>query len=213
MKIESSNLETIAVRKSQYPTDELDEFLLCGRSNVGKSSFINTVLGRKNYAHTSGKPGKTQTLNFYLLNNRFYLVDVPGYGYAEVSKEKQRKFGLMIEEYIKERKNLKCVFLLVDFRHKAQENDILMYNYLKYYNIPCVVVATKYDKIKASQKDKCEKSLKESLKLVEGDKLVLFSSVTKKGREEILKIHSKDKKIALSRYVFLNTVLQKNYLI
>ncbi len=188
MKIESSNLETIAVRKSQYPTDELDEFLLCGRSNVGKSSFINTVLGRKNYAHTSGKPGKTQTLNFYLLNNRFYLVDVPGYGYAEVSKEKQRKFGLMIEEYIKERKNLKCVFLLVDFRHKAQENDILMYNYLKYYNIPCVVVATKYDKIKASQKDKCEKSLKESLKLVEGDKLVLFSSVTKKGREEIYHI-------------------------
>ena len=188
MKIESSNLETIAVRKSQYPTDELDEFLLCGRSNVGKSSFINTVLGRKNYAHTSGKPGKTQTLNFYLLNNRFYLVDVPGYGYAEVSKEKQRKFGLMIEEYIKERKNLKCVFLLVDFRHKAQENDVLMYNYLKYYNIPCVVVATKYDKIKASQKDKCEKSLKESLKLVEGDKLVLFSSVTKKGREEIYHI-------------------------
>ena len=188
MKIESSNLETIAVRKSQYPTDELDEFLLCGRSNVGKSSFINTLLGRKNYAHTSGKPGKTQTLNFYLLNNRFYLVDVPGYGYAEVSKEKQRKFGLMIEEYIKERKNLKCVFLLVDFRHKAQENDILMYNYLKYYNIPCVVVATKYDKIKASQKDKCEKSLKESLKLVEGDKLVLFSSVTKKGREEIYHI-------------------------
>ena len=188
MKIESSNLETIAVRKSQYPTDELDEFLLCGRSNVGKSSFINTVLGRKNYAHTSGKPGKTQTLNFYLLNNRFYLVDVPGYGYAEVSKEKQRKFGLMIEEYIKERKNLKCVFLLVDFRHKAQENDILMYNYLKYYNIPCIVVATKYDKIKASQKDKCEKSLKESLKLVEGDKLVLFSSVTKKGREEIYHI-------------------------
>lgn len=188
MKIESSNLETIAVRKSQYPTDGLDEFLLCGRSNVGKSSFINTVLGRKNYAHTSGKPGKTQTLNFYLLNNRFYLVDVPGYGYAEVSKEKQRKFGLMIEEYIKERKNLKCVFLLVDFRHKAQENDILMYNYLKYYNIPCVVVATKYDKIKASQKDKCEKSLKESLKLVEGDKLVLFSSVTKKGREEIYHI-------------------------
>ena len=188
MKIESSNLETIAVRKSQYPTDEKNEFLLCGRSNVGKSSFINTILGRKNYAHTSGKPGKTQTLNFYLLNNNFYLVDVPGYGYADVSKEKQRKFGLMIEEYIKERKNLKCVFLLVDFRHKAQENDTLMYNYLKYYNIPCVVVATKYDKIKASQKDKCEKSLRESLKLVEGDKLVLFSSVTKKGREEIYHI-------------------------
>lgn len=188
MKINTIELIISAVRESQYPTDKLKEFLLVGRSNVGKSSFINTVLGRKNYAHTSGKPGKTQTLNFYLLNNRFYLVDVPGYGYAEVSKEKQRKFGLMIEEYIKERKNLKCVFLLVDFRHKAQENDILMYNYLKYYNISCVVVATKYDKIKASQKDKCEKSLKESLKLVEGDKLVLFSSVTKKGREEIYHI-------------------------
>lgn len=185
VKIEKSSLATIAVRKSQYPTDMLPEFLLCGRSNVGKSSFINTLLGRKNYAHTSGKPGKTQTLNFYLLNDEFYLVDVPGYGYADVSKEKQRKFGIMIEEYIKERENLKCVFLLVDFRHKAQENDVLMYNYLKYYNIPCVVVATKYDKVKASQKEKCERALKESLNLVPGDKMVLFSSVTKKGREEI----------------------------
>ncbi len=188
MKIESSNLETIAVRKSQYPTDNKSEFLLCGRSNVGKSSFINTVLGRKNYAHTSGKPGKTQTLNFYLLNDSFYLVDVPGYGYADVSKEKQRKFGLMIEEYIKTRPNLKCVFLLVDFRHKAQENDVLMYNYLKYYNIPCVIVATKYDKVKASQKEKSEKVLKDSLNIVPTDKFVLFSSVTKKGREEIYNI-------------------------
>lgn len=188
MKIENSNLETIAVRASQYPTDNLDEFLLCGRSNVGKSSFINTILGRKNYAHTSGKPGKTQTLNFYLLNNSFYLVDVPGYGYADVSKEKQKKFGLMIEEYIKTRSNLKCVFLIVDFRHKAQENDILMYNYLKYYNIPCTIIATKYDKIKPSQKDKLEKNLKESLNILPTDKFVIFSSVTKKGREEVYNI-------------------------
>ena len=190
MKIESSNLETVAVRTSQYPTDGKKEFLLCGRSNVGKSSFINTVLGRKNYAHTSGKPGKTQTLNFYLVNEDFYLVDVPGYGFADVSKEKQRKFGLMIEEYIKTRENLACVFLLVDFRHKAQENDVLMYNYLKYYEIPTVVVATKYDKVKASVKDKTEKGLKESLNLLPQDKLVLFSSVTKKGREEIYNILS-----------------------
>lgn len=190
MKIESSNLETIAVRTSQYPTDGKSEFLLCGRSNVGKSSFINTVLGRKNFAYTSGKPGKTQTLNFYLVNDSFYLVDVPGYGYAEVSKEKQRKFGLMIEEYIKTRENLKCVFLLVDFRHKAQENDILMYNYLKYYEIPTVIVATKYDKVKTSVKEKTEKSLRDSLKILPQDDFVLFSSVTKKGREEIYNILS-----------------------
>lgn len=185
MKIESSNLETIAVRTSQYPTDNKCEFVLCGRSNVGKSSFINTLLGRKNYAHTSGKPGKTQTLNFYLVNENFYLVDVPGYGYADVSKEKQKKFGLMIEEYLKTRENLKCVFLLVDFRHKATENDILMYNFLKYYELPTIVVATKYDKVKSSQKSKTEKSLRDSLKLQDDDQLLLFSSVTKKGREEV----------------------------
>lgn len=190
MKVESSNLETIAVRTSQYPTDNRSEFVLCGRSNVGKSSFINTILGRKNYAHTSGKPGKTQTLNFYLVNDDFYLVDVPGYGYAEVSKEKQRKFGLMIEEYLKNRENLKCVFLLIDFRHKATENDILMYNFLKYYELPTVIVATKYDKVKASQKEKTEKSLKESLNILPQDRFVLFSSVTKKGREEIYNILS-----------------------
>ena len=190
LKVESSNLETIAVRTSQYPTDERCEFLLCGRSNVGKSSFINTILGRKNYAHTSGKPGKTQTLNFYLVNEDFYLVDVPGYGYGDVSKEKQRKFGLMIEEYIKTRENLKCVFLLVDFRHKAQENDVIMYNYLKYYEIPTVIVATKFDKVKSNQKEKCEKILRDSLNILPQDKFVLFSSVTKKGREEIYNILS-----------------------
>ena len=190
MKIENSELETIAVRTSQYPENNKCEFLLCGRSNVGKSSFINTILGRKNYAHTSGKPGKTQTLNFYLVNDEFYLVDAPGYGYADVEKEKQKKFGLMIEEYIRNRENLKCVFLLVDFRHKAQENDVLMYNFLKYYEIPTVIVATKYDKVKPSNQDKQIKILKEELHVLPQDEFVLFSSVTKKGREEIYNILS-----------------------
>lgn len=190
MKIENSKLETIAVRTSQYPENNKCEFLLCGRSNVGKSSFINTILGRKNYAHTSGKPGKTQTLNFYLVNDEFYLVDAPGYGYADVEKEKQKKFGLMIEEYIRNRENLKCVFLLVDFRHKAQENDVLMYNFLKYYEIPTVIVATKYDKVKPSNQEKQIKILKEELHVLPQDEFVLFSSVTKKGREDIYNILS-----------------------
>ncbi len=185
MKIESSDLTNIAVRTSQYPTDMKDEFLLVGKSNVGKSSFINTILARKNFARTSSKPGKTQTLNFYLVNNNFYLVDVPGYGYANVSKSTQKKFGLMIEEYLTKRDNLKMVFMLIDFRHKPGENDILMYDYLKYYNLPVCLIATKYDKVKSSQKDKQEKIIRETLKIKEEDSLVLFSSITKKGREEV----------------------------
>ena len=190
MKIETSNLEVIAIRASQYPNDNRPEFMLCGRSNVGKSSFINSLLGRKNYAYTSSKPGKTQTINFYLCNDSFYLVDVPGYGYANVSKEQQRKFGLMIEEYIKVRENLRFVFLLVDFRHKPDNNDVLMYNFLKYYDIPTVIVATKYDKVKERDKAKQEKLLMKTLNVQSDDKVVLFSSVTKKGREEIYNILS-----------------------
>ena len=188
MKIESSDLTHIAVRTSQYPSDNLDEFLLVGKSNVGKSSFINTILGRKNFARTSAKPGKTQTINFYLVNDNFYLVDVPGYGYANVSKSQQKKFGLMIEEYLTNRENLKLVFMLIDFRHKPGENDILMYDYLKYYNVPVCIVATKYDKVKSSIKDKQVKVIMDTLKIKEEDNLVLFSSITKKGREEIYRI-------------------------
>lgn len=192
MKIDSAELKCIAVRTSQYPTDNLPEFLLVGRSNVGKSSFINTILGRKNFARTSAKPGKTQTLNFYLANNDFYLVDVPGYGYASVSKAQQKKFGLMIEEYLRERNNLRQVFMLIDFRHKPTENDLLMYNYLKYYNVPVTVIATKYDKVKPSLKDKQMKIVTETMDIAMGDNLVFFSSVTKKGREEVYKIISEE---------------------
>ncbi len=185
MKVESVELKNLAVRISQYPDDGKGEFLLVGRSNVGKSSFINALINRKNFAHTSSNPGKTQTLNFYLVNDLFYLVDVPGYGYANVDKQTQKKFGLMIEEYLKTRKELQRVFLIIDFRHKPLEDDILMYNFLKYYDIPVTIVATKYDKINMSSRAKCEKVINEAFDLKNDDNIVYFSSVTKKGRDEI----------------------------
>lgn len=188
MQINSVELPNIAVRTSQYPTDNLPEFLLVGRSNVGKSSFINTIIERKNFARTSSKPGKTQTLNFYLCNNSFYLVDVPGYGYASVSKATQKKFGLMIEEYLKTRSNLKNVFMIIDGRNKPTENDVLMYNYLKYYNIPVTIIANKYDKISVNNREKTLKNITNILKLNEDDKIIYFSSVNKKGRDEVGKI-------------------------
>ena len=187
MKITSAELKIMATRRSQYPEDMKSEFLLVGRSNVGKSSFINTLLGRKNLARTSSHPGKTQTLNFYEVNKEFYLIDVPGYGYAEVSKKRREKFGKMIEEYLETRKQLKRVFMIVDFRHKPTEDDVLMYNFLKYYNLPVTIVATKADKIGASKKDKCKKQITDTLDLVVGDDLVIFSSVTKEGKDKIIK--------------------------
>ena len=185
MKINSVDMDVMAVRRSQYPSDGLSEFLVIGKSNVGKSSFINTLVNRKNIARTSSVPGKTQTLNFYLVNNEFYLVDAPGYGYAAVNKAQQKKFGLMIEEYLEKRSELKRVFLLIDFRLKPSENDLMMYNFLKYYNIPVTVVATKTDKVGTSKKDKNLKIIKDTLDLVVGDNIVLFSSVSKMGKEEI----------------------------
>jgi len=186
VKINSVDLFISAVRRSQYPNDGKPEFLLVGRSNVGKSSFINTIVNRKNIARVSATPGKTQTLNFYVVNDRFFLVDVPGYGYALTSKEQQKKFGLMIEEYLEKRDELKRVFMLVDFRHKPTEDDLLMYNFLKYYHVPVTIVATKVDKVGSSKKDANYKMLTDSLDLVVGDDIVLFSSVTKLGRDEII---------------------------
>ena len=186
MKIADAKLEVMATRRSQYPETDLPEFMLVGRSNVGKSSFINTILGRKNIAYTSGKPGKTQTLNFYRVNDSLFLVDVPGYGYAAVNKKIQEKFGKMIEEYLEKRDELIRVFMLIDFRHKPTEDDQLMYNFLKYYNIPVTVVATKVDKVGNSKLEKNKKIILDTLDLVVGDDLVLFSSVTKLGKEAIL---------------------------
>ena len=185
MKIDSAELDYISVSTSQYPTDNLPEFLLVGRSNVGKSSFINTLVERKNFARTSSKPGKTQTLNFYLVNKAFYLVDVPGYGYASGGKMQQKKFGMMIEEYLKNRPDLKTVFLLIDYRHKPTEDDVLMYNFLRYYDLDIKVVATKYDKIGKNGRIKQDKLIKETLKLPENETFIPFSTITKKGKEEV----------------------------
>lgn len=187
MEIKRADLEVIATRRSQYPDSVKPEFLLVGRSNVGKSSFINAILGRKNLAHTSSRPGKTQTLNFYTVNNNIYIIDVPGYGYAQVDKKTQAKFGMMIEEYLATRKQLKRVYMLVDFRHKPSEDDQLMYNFLKYYKVPVTIIATKVDKVGGSKRERNMRTIKEALDLVVGDNIILFSSVTKLGVKEVLK--------------------------
>ena len=188
MKINSVTLKSLAVRESQYPTEKLPEFLLVGRSNVGKSSFINTLINRKNFAHTSSKPGKTQTLNFYNVNESFYLVDVPGYGYASVDKQTQAKFGLMIEEYLMNRDSLKRVFLIIDYRNKPMEDDLLMYNFLKYYHKEVTIVATKYDKVSQSKRAKIEKVLNSAFDLQDTDNIIYFSSVTKEGQDKVMGI-------------------------
>lgn len=192
MKIKSVELVISAVRMSQYPESEMPEFLLLGRSNVGKSSFINTIINRKNLAHTSGKPGKTQTLNFYNVNDELHLVDVPGYGYASVSFAQREKFGKMIEEYLINRKQMKKVFLLIDFRHKPSKDDLLMYEFLKHYNIPVVVILTKVDKVNKTARDKQKQKVLAALDLVYGDSYVMFSATTKMGKEEVHEIIEKE---------------------
>ena len=184
MKILDVKLTISAVRVSQFPTDNKNEFLLVGRSNVGKSSFINTIIGRKNFARTSSKPGKTQTLNFYLINDYFYLVDAPGYGFAKVNKQLKDKFGLIMENYLEDRDNLKMVFMLIDFRHKPTEDDIMMYNYLKHYNIPVTLICTKVDKVSKNSHEKQINIITKTLGVTKED-LVLFSSVIKMGSQEV----------------------------
>ena len=185
MKVNSVDLVISAVRRSQYPTDEKSEYLLVGRSNVGKSSFINTLINRKNFARTSATPGKTQTINFYLVNEDFYLVDAPGYGFAALSRAKQKKFGLMMEDYLQNRPNLKQVFMLVDFRHKPSKDDIMMYNFLKHYKIPVTIVATKTDKVGITSHQKQRNLILNDLDLVVGDDFIMFSNVTKLGKNEV----------------------------
>lgn len=162
----------------------MPEIALAGRSNVGKSSFINTLINRKNLARTSSKPGKTQTLNFYLIEDALHFVDVPGYGYAKVSKTERAKWGKMIETYLTQREQLRAVVSLVDLRHPPTQEDIQMYQFLKYYDLPVIVVATKADKIPRGKWNKHESVIKKALEFDPDDQFILFSSVTKMGKEE-----------------------------
>ena len=169
-----------------FPKDNKNELLFVGRSNVGKSSFIN-ALCNKQIARTSSNPGKTQVINFFLINESFYLVDVPGYGYARVSKDKKQEFGKMIENYITNRTNLKAVFLLVDFKVGPTSDDLLMYDFLKYYNKKIYIIATKSDKVNMSNKIKTKKMILEKLNIDESD-LLITSSEKKQGLDKVLEI-------------------------
>lgn len=184
MKVNHAEMVISAVKPEQYPTDGLPEFALAGRSNVGKSSFINKMINRKSLARTSSKPGKTQTLNFYKIENQLFFVDVPGYGYAKVSKKEREAWGQMIEKYMTGRSVLQAVLLIVDLRHPPTKDDKMMYDFLKYYNIPAIVIATKADKIPKGKWDKHKKIVKETLEMEKGDSLILFSAETGIGVEE-----------------------------
>ncbi|EGG61206.1 ribosome biogenesis GTP-binding protein YihA/YsxC [Staphylococcus epidermidis] len=187
MNINFNNINLIisAVKKAQYPDTGLTEVALSGRSNVGKSTFINSMIGRKNMARTSQQPGKTQTLNFYNIDEQLIFVDVPGYGYAKVSKVQREKFGKMIEEYITQRENLKLVIQLVDLRHQPTEDDVLMYNYLKHFDIPTLVICTKEDKIAKGKLQKHIKRIKDKLELESGDNIISYSSIKNSKQQEI----------------------------
>ena len=185
MKVHNVQMIGSFVRPEQFPTEGLPEFALAGRSNVGKSSFINRMIGRKALARISSKPGKTQQLNFYKIEEQFFFVDVPGYGYAKVSKSERAAWGRMIETYFTGREQLKAVVLIVDIRHNPTNDDCMMYDFLKHYNIPVIVVATKADKIPRGKWDKHKKIVKETLQMDGNDPLFIFSSEKGLGFEEV----------------------------
>ena len=185
MVIRSMNLETVCGITSALPNNVLPEVAFAGKSNVGKSSLINALMNRKSYARTSQQPGKTQTINFYNINNCMYCVDLPGYGFAKVSKEVQEKWGKMIERYLHSSKVLKAVFLLIDIRHEPSSNDVNMYQWILKQGYQPVIIATKLDKIKRSQIQKNVKVIKEKLECVKDTVVIPFSAETKQGRDEI----------------------------
>lgn len=190
MKVKTSELSGVYGPTSKFPTETLPEIAFAGRSNVGKSSLINSLLNRKNLARTSSSPGKTVTINFYNVNEEFFLVDLPGYGYAKTSLAERAKWGKMIEKYLGTRDSLKALVLLIDIRHAPTKDDVMMFNWVVENGLTPIIVATKLDKIKRSQKDKQLKLLRDTLGIKNDIKIVPYSSETKQGREELLDILS-----------------------
>lgn len=185
MKVNQADFVISAVRPSQYPTDALPEIALAGRSNVGKSSLINRLIHRKNLARASSKPGKTQTINFYRINNQLHFADMPGYGFAKVSKSIRAAWGKMVEGYLINRRELMGVILVVDLRHPPSQDDQAMYDWLKYHRIPVIVAATKGDKISRGRWPKHVKEVRETMNMDFSDPLVLFSAQTGQGKNEL----------------------------
>lgn len=185
MVIKNVNLETVCGITSKIPDNPYNEVAFAGKSNVGKSSLINALMNRKSLARTSAQPGKTQTINFYNINDAMYLVDLPGYGYAKASEEVKAKWGKMIENYLHTSKKLKAVFLLIDIRHEPSANDKMMYEWMVYQGFAPIIIATKLDKIKRSQIQKQVKAVREGLNVEPGTTIIPFSAETKQGREEI----------------------------
>ena len=188
MVIKNVNLETVCGITSTLPDNQYPEFAFAGKSNVGKSSLINGLMNRKSLARTSAQPGKTQTINFYNINDECYFVDLPGYGYARANEEIKAKWGKMIENYLHRSKQLKAVFLLVDIRHEPSGNDRLMYEWILNQGFEPVIIATKLDKINRSQIQKQIKLIKEGLKVVKGTVVIPYSAQTKQGRDEIYEL-------------------------
>ena len=186
MRIKKSEFITSAVKKNQYPIDNRVEIAFVGRSNVGKSSLINSLTNRKKLAKVSQTPGKTRLVNFFLINDDFYLVDLPGYGYAKVSQAEKDSLGKTVEMYLNDREQLKRVVLLVDSRHKPSEDDIMMHEWIKHFGYDVIVIATKSDKLTRNELNKNEKVIRDTLKLNLEDKLYFFSSLNRNGRDELI---------------------------
>lgn len=192
MIIKNVDLETVCGITSKLPENTLPEVAFAGKSNVGKSSLINGLMNRKSYARISATPGKTQTINYYNINQELYLVDLPGYGYAKVSEQEKQRWGKMVERYLHGSKQLKAVFLLIDIRHDPSANDKMMYDWIVSQGYYPIIIATKLDKIKRSQKDKQVKIVRQGLGLPDGTKVIPFSSVTKQGRDELWELVERD---------------------